>query len=146
ADFQATKSVFSLSRDHINVKCETLTQPASLTVRPGQTLTITCQVSYSVTSYSTNWIRQPAGKAMEWIGYVVGSSTGYKDSLKNKFSMSTASSSNTVTLTGQNVQPEDTAVYYCARCSVLGTTTQLSNTHQYYFKQLHVLYLPSKLR
>uniref|UniRef100_A0A667WSC2 Ig-like domain-containing protein n=1 Tax=Myripristis murdjan TaxID=586833 RepID=A0A667WSC2_9TELE len=92
------------------VKCYTLTQPASLTVQPGQTLTITCQVSYSVTGSSTNWIRQPAGKAMEWIGWVQGSSTGYKDSLKNKFSLSTASSSNTVTLTGQNVQPEDTAV------------------------------------
>uniref|UniRef100_A0A667X065 Ig-like domain-containing protein n=1 Tax=Myripristis murdjan TaxID=586833 RepID=A0A667X065_9TELE len=95
------------------VKCETLTQPASLTVRPGQTLTINCQVSYSVSDYATNWIRQPAVKGLEWIGEVQGSSTAYKDSLKNKFSMSTASSSNTVTLTGQNVQPEDTAVYYC---------------------------------
>ncbi|XP_029913938.1 uncharacterized protein LOC115363777 [Myripristis murdjan] len=97
------------------VKCVTLTQPASLTVRPGQTLTITCQVSYSVDSYYTGWIRQPAGKTLEWIGYVIGSSTYYKDSLKNKFSMSSASTSNTVTLTGQNLQPEDTAVYYCAR-------------------------------
>ncbi|XP_029913839.1 uncharacterized protein LOC115363701 [Myripristis murdjan] len=95
------------------VKCETLTQPTSLTVQPGQTLTITCQVSYSVGSYYTSWIRQPAGKGLEWIGQVAGRSTNYKDSLKNKFSMSTASSSKTVTLTGQNLQPEDTAVYYC---------------------------------
>uniref|UniRef100_A0A667XGU7 Immunoglobulin V-set domain-containing protein n=1 Tax=Myripristis murdjan TaxID=586833 RepID=A0A667XGU7_9TELE len=81
------------------VKCVTLTQPASLTVRPGQTLT-----------------RQPAGKTLEWIGHKHGSgSEYYKDSLKNKFSISLDSSSNTVTLTGQNVQPEDTAVYYCAR-------------------------------
>uniref|UniRef100_A0A3Q4HN65 Ig-like domain-containing protein n=1 Tax=Neolamprologus brichardi TaxID=32507 RepID=A0A3Q4HN65_NEOBR len=90
-----------------------LTQPASLTVQPGQRLTITCQVSYS--GYWTAWIRQPAGKGLEWIGMGVGSTTHYKDSLKTKFSISTDSSSKTVTLTGQNLQPEDTAVYYCAR-------------------------------
>ncbi|KAL7377643.1 hypothetical protein ABVT39_002591 [Epinephelus coioides] len=98
------------------VKCQQLTQPASVTVQPGQRLTITCQVSYSVSGYWTAWIRQPAGKGLEWIGSaLVGYSTYYKDSLKNKFSISLDSSSNTVTLNGQNVQPEDTAVYYCAR-------------------------------
>ncbi|KAK9534914.1 hypothetical protein VZT92_007329 [Zoarces viviparus] len=93
------------------VKCEQLTQPASVTVQPGQRLTITCQVSYDLDSYVTAWIRQPAGKGLEWIS----SDTDVKDSLKNKFSIELDSSSNTVTLTGQNVQPEDTAVYYCAR-------------------------------
>ncbi|KAL7378568.1 hypothetical protein ABVT39_015785 [Epinephelus coioides] len=98
------------------VKCEQLTQPASVTVQPGQRLTITCQVSYSVSSYYTAWIRQPAGKGLDWIGMErVGHTPYYKDSLKNKFSISLDSSSNTVTLNGQNVQPEDTAVYYCAR-------------------------------
>ncbi|KAL7377599.1 hypothetical protein ABVT39_001958 [Epinephelus coioides] len=98
------------------VKCQQLTQPASVTVQPGQRLTITCQVSYSVSDYSTNCIRQPAGKGLEWIGAArVGYTSSYKDSLKNKFSISLDSSSNTATLNGQNVQPEDTAVYYCAR-------------------------------
>uniref|UniRef100_A0A3Q3IGD8 Ig-like domain-containing protein n=1 Tax=Monopterus albus TaxID=43700 RepID=A0A3Q3IGD8_MONAL len=96
--------------------CEQLTQPASVTVQPGQRLTITCQVSYSVGSYYTAWIRQPAGKGLEWIGSRRhGGDTYYKDSLKNKFSIDLDSPSNTVTLNGQNVQPEDTAVYYCAR-------------------------------
>uniref|UniRef100_A0A667X3I6 Ig-like domain-containing protein n=1 Tax=Myripristis murdjan TaxID=586833 RepID=A0A667X3I6_9TELE len=98
------------------VKCETLTQPASLTVRPGQTLTITCQVSYSLSSYWTAWIRQPAGKGLEWIGQKYTGNEIYKDSLKNKFSISLDSSSKTVTLTGQNLlKTEDSAVYYCAR-------------------------------
>uniref|UniRef100_A0A3Q4MH99 Ig-like domain-containing protein n=1 Tax=Neolamprologus brichardi TaxID=32507 RepID=A0A3Q4MH99_NEOBR len=97
---------------------EQLTQPASLTVQPGQRLTITCQVSYSMSTYWTAWIRQPAGKGLEWIGRACdGCTSQYKDSLKTKFSISTDSSSKTVTLTGQNVQPEDTAVYYCARDS-----------------------------
>uniref|UniRef100_A0A3Q1AWT2 Ig-like domain-containing protein n=1 Tax=Amphiprion ocellaris TaxID=80972 RepID=A0A3Q1AWT2_AMPOC len=93
------------------VKCEQLTQPESVTVQPGQRLSITCQVSYSVSGYWTAWIRQPAGKGLEWIGY----DTTFKDSLKNKFSGNLDSSSNTVTLNGQNIQPEDSAVYYCAR-------------------------------
>ncbi|TWW69776.1 Ig heavy chain V region XIG14 [Takifugu flavidus] len=98
------------------VKGEQLTQPASVTVQPGQRLTITCQVSYSVSSHHTHWIRQPAGKGLEWIGaHHVGYEPLFKASLKNKFSISLDSSSNTVTLNGVNVQPEDTAVYYCAR-------------------------------
>ncbi|KAK2833609.1 hypothetical protein Q5P01_017498 [Channa striata] len=90
------------------VKCEELTQPESVTVQPGQRLSITCQVSYSVGSYYTAWTRQAAGKGLD-------KDTDVKDSLKNKFSVQLDSSSNTVTLNGQNVQPEDTAVYYCAR-------------------------------
>uniref|UniRef100_A0A3B5KCQ3 Ig-like domain-containing protein n=2 Tax=Takifugu rubripes TaxID=31033 RepID=A0A3B5KCQ3_TAKRU len=94
---------------------EQLTQPASVTVQPGQRLTITCQVSYSLSSYWTHWIRQPAGKGLEWIGQKYTGGSYYKASLKNKFSISLDSSSSTVTLNGVNVQPEDTAVYYCAR-------------------------------
>uniref|UniRef100_A0AAY5K7E3 Ig-like domain-containing protein n=1 Tax=Esox lucius TaxID=8010 RepID=A0AAY5K7E3_ESOLU len=94
---------------------EELTQPPSMTVQPGQPLTISCKVSYSVSTYATAWIRQPAGKTLEWIGYPGG--TIQKDSLKNKFSLTEDSSSNTVTLTGQNLAAEDTAVYYCARDS-----------------------------
>uniref|UniRef100_A0A096MDJ0 Ig-like domain-containing protein n=1 Tax=Poecilia formosa TaxID=48698 RepID=A0A096MDJ0_POEFO len=98
------------------VKCQKLTQPASQTVQPGQRLTISCQVSYSVSSYYTAWIRQPAGKGLEWIGMErIGWSKYYKDSLKNKFSISLDGSSKTVTLNGQNMQPDDSAVYYCAR-------------------------------
>uniref|UniRef100_A0A3Q2V6D1 Ig-like domain-containing protein n=1 Tax=Haplochromis burtoni TaxID=8153 RepID=A0A3Q2V6D1_HAPBU len=93
------------------VKREQLTQPASMLVQPGQHLTITCQVSYSLSSYYTAWIRQPAGKALEWMS----DDETVKDSLKNKFCVELDSSSNTVTLKGQNLQPEDTAVYYCAR-------------------------------
>uniref|UniRef100_A0AAY5KD56 Ig-like domain-containing protein n=1 Tax=Esox lucius TaxID=8010 RepID=A0AAY5KD56_ESOLU len=97
--------------------CEELTQPPSMTVQPGQPLTISCKVSYSVSSYWTAWIRQPAGKTLEWIGWIYTGGTHQKDSLKNKFSLTVDSSSSTVTLTGQNLQAEDTAVYYCAKDS-----------------------------
>ncbi|KAI5096672.1 hypothetical protein C0J45_13566, partial [Silurus meridionalis] len=99
-----------------DVHGEELTQPASMTVQPGQSLSINCKVSYSVTGDSTAWIRQPAGKTLEWIGYIsYGGSLYYSDKLKNKFSISRDTSTNTITIQGQNMQTEDTAVYYCAR-------------------------------
>uniref|UniRef100_A0A3B5MTD0 Ig-like domain-containing protein n=1 Tax=Xiphophorus couchianus TaxID=32473 RepID=A0A3B5MTD0_9TELE len=94
---------------------EQLQQPDSLTVQPGQSLTVSCQVSYSVSSYYTAWIRQPAGKGLEWIGSKYTGDSYYKKSLENKFSIAVDASSNTVTLNGQNMQPGDSAVYYCAR-------------------------------
>uniref|UniRef100_A0A3Q3GUT4 Ig-like domain-containing protein n=1 Tax=Labrus bergylta TaxID=56723 RepID=A0A3Q3GUT4_9LABR len=93
---------------------------SSMVVQPGQSLTLTCQVSgYSLTdnSYATGWIRQREGKPMDWISYQWGGSSGsfyQNNALKNKFSYSRDTSAGTVTLTGQSLQPEDTAVYYCS--------------------------------
>lgn len=78
---------------------------------PGERLQITCQVSYSVSTDITAWIRQPAGKGLEWIS----SDTNIKDSLTSKFSVNLDESNDVVTLNGENMQPEDSAVYYCAR-------------------------------
>ena len=103
------------------VNCLQLTQPESLTVRPGQPLTIRCQVSYSVSSYWTAWVRQPEGHGLEWIGWIYTGGKHQKDSLSSKFSLVVDGSSNTVTLQGQNMQPGDSAVYYCARETVLQT-------------------------
>ncbi|KAI5086959.1 hypothetical protein C0J45_23855, partial [Silurus meridionalis] len=103
-----------------------LTQPASMTVQPGQSLSINCKVSYSVTGDHTAWIRQPAGKTLEWIGNIyAGGSIDYSDKLKNKFSISRDTSTNTITIRGQNMQTEDTAVYYCARYPTVRHITNL---------------------
>uniref|UniRef100_A0AAV2KGM1 Ig-like domain-containing protein n=1 Tax=Knipowitschia caucasica TaxID=637954 RepID=A0AAV2KGM1_KNICA len=110
----------SLERDNRprrakGVKSETLTQVASVTVQPGHTLSLPCNVSYSLGSYFTAWIRQQAGKGLEWIGSKYTGASYYKESLRNKFSIDLDTSSNKVTLIGQNMQPADSAVYYCAR-------------------------------
>ncbi|KAL7861232.1 hypothetical protein AOLI_G00175810 [Acnodon oligacanthus] len=78
-----------------------LRQPEFKYVKPGEPFTITCDVSgYSVSdsSYTTDWIRHPTGKAMEWIG---DSSGNIKDSLKHKFSISKDDDRSTVTLEAQ---------------------------------------------
>uniref|UniRef100_A0A674EIL3 Ig-like domain-containing protein n=1 Tax=Salmo trutta TaxID=8032 RepID=A0A674EIL3_SALTR len=98
-----------------------LTQPSSLDVKSGESLSITCKVSgYSLTDstnlYGIGWIRQPVGKALEWIWtiYYDGSSRS-QSSIKDRFSVTKYTSSNKLFLKGQNLQTEDTAVYYCAR-------------------------------
>uniref|UniRef100_A0A3P8NXK8 Ig-like domain-containing protein n=1 Tax=Astatotilapia calliptera TaxID=8154 RepID=A0A3P8NXK8_ASTCA len=98
--------------------------------RPGQSHTLTCTASgLTLSSNYMAWIRQPLGKGLEWIAW--HDSGTYKDSLKNKFSISLDSSSNTVTLTGQNMQPEDTAVYYCLNknCTLRSKTTNDFKEH-----------------
>ncbi|KAM4531403.1 uncharacterized protein PAE49_023617 [Odontesthes bonariensis] len=106
-----------------------LIQPESKVLQPGQTLTITCRVSgYSLTdgSYATGWIRQREGKGLDWIFTMWhDGSLAQDNALKNKFSGSRDTSAATLTITGQNLQPEDTAVYYCARLieDVLGTSS-----------------------
>ncbi|KAL6476035.1 hypothetical protein MHYP_G00145340 [Metynnis hypsauchen] len=96
-----------------------LSQPGSMVINPGQSMLLTCKVSgYSLTdsSYCTAWIRHPAGKALEWIGWICSSGyTSYSDKLKSRFEITRDTSSSTVTLRGQNLQTGDTAVYYCAR-------------------------------
>ena len=104
-----------------------LIQPDSMVVQPGQSLTITFQISgYSLTdsSYATGWIRQREGKPMDWIIHRWGGGDFYQnDALKNKFLYHTHTSTSSVTLTGQNLQPEDTAVFYCVRYHTVIQTT-----------------------
>ncbi|KAI5097715.1 hypothetical protein C0J45_13024 [Silurus meridionalis] len=106
--------------------CVELIQTRSTVLTPGQSLTLTCKVSgYSLSdsSYCTAWIqqpagkiRQPAGKTLEWVVQICGDGrTDYSEKLKSRFQVTRDTSSSTVTLTGQNMQTEDTAVYYCAR-------------------------------
>ncbi|KAK2916426.1 hypothetical protein Q8A67_000800 [Cirrhinus molitorella] len=62
------------------VECNiVLTQTNSIVLQPGDSLTLTREVSgYSVTdnSYATGWIRHPAGKALEWIVHIWGDVSG----------------------------------------------------------------------
>ncbi|KAL7861221.1 hypothetical protein AOLI_G00175700 [Acnodon oligacanthus] len=123
-DMFSSASLLLLAAAATYVFCATeLIQPDSVLIKPAEPLTITCTVSgASITDssshYATAWIRQPAGKTLEWITSIYyDGGINAKDSLKSKFSVSRDTSSNKVTLQGRNLQAEDTAVYYCARDS-----------------------------
>uniref|UniRef100_A0A669E7F3 Ig-like domain-containing protein n=1 Tax=Oreochromis niloticus TaxID=8128 RepID=A0A669E7F3_ORENI len=105
---------------------QTLTESGPVVKRPGESHRLTCTASgYNFGGYSMHWIRQAPGKGLEWIAYISSSGGDFykNDALKNKFSYSRDTSARTVTITGQNLQTEDTAVYYCVRRSTVMKTT-----------------------
>nr|NDP09181.1 immunoglobulin mu heavy chain [Bos taurus] len=86
-------------------------------VKPSQTLSLTCTVSgFSLSSYDVAWVRQPPGKALEYLGGVSSSgSTGYNPALKSRLSITKDDSKSQVSLSLSGVTTEDTATYYCAK-------------------------------
>ncbi|KAG2463298.1 HVM42 protein, partial [Polypterus senegalus] len=69
-----------------------------------------------MSGYWMQWIRQPEGKGLEWIGRIDrGTGTVYSQSFQNRFFIT--KNLNTLYLEGKNLQQQDTATYYCARDS-----------------------------
>ncbi|KAJ1137415.1 hypothetical protein NDU88_003821, partial [Pleurodeles waltl] len=101
------------------VLCQvTLQESGPGTVKPSETLRLTCKVTgYSISSgYCWDWIRQPPGKGLEWLGRICsGGSTDYSESLKSRLSVTRDTSLNEYYLQMSNMRAEDTATFYCAR-------------------------------
>ncbi|KAI4817646.1 hypothetical protein KUCAC02_011029 [Chaenocephalus aceratus] len=87
-----------------------LTQsPGSLSVVPGQTLSIKCTASTSVSTY-LHWYLQKPGEAPKLLVYLA---TNLQSGVSNRFSGSGYGTVFTLTVTG--VQTEDAGDYYCQR-------------------------------
>uniref|UniRef100_A0A0D9R9G5 Ig-like domain-containing protein n=1 Tax=Chlorocebus sabaeus TaxID=60711 RepID=A0A0D9R9G5_CHLSB len=97
----------------------TLKESGPALVKPTQTLTLTCTFSgFSLTTsgMGVGWIRQPPGKALEWLAHIYwDDDKRYSPSLKSRLTISKDTSKNQVVLTMTNMDPVDTATYYCAR-------------------------------
>nr|NDP11391.1 immunoglobulin mu heavy chain [Bos taurus] len=84
-------------------------------VKPSQTLSLTCTVSgFSISEGSVGWGRQAPGKALEWLGVIyLDGSTFYNTALKSRLSITKDNSKSQISLSMNNLTPEDTATYYC---------------------------------
>ncbi|MGH0128828.1 UNVERIFIED_CONTAM: hypothetical protein FKN15_036374 [Acipenser sinensis] len=107
-----------------NAGCADVIIQSSPEVRkPGEFLKLSCKISgHSLTDSSswaaTAWIRQPPGKALEWLSRIdYDADTYYAQSVQGRFTISKSDSSSTVFLQMNSLKTEDTAVYYCARDS-----------------------------
>uniref|UniRef100_A0A087XV91 Ig-like domain-containing protein n=1 Tax=Poecilia formosa TaxID=48698 RepID=A0A087XV91_POEFO len=101
-------------------KCQSMESiPSSHVVKkPGETLNLSCRGSgFSFDCCSMHWIRQPAGKGLQWMGrvYSHGRTTEYSSSFQNRIEITRDNSNSVVYLTFPNLKPEDSAVYYCAK-------------------------------
>uniref|UniRef100_A0A8C3FEU5 Ig-like domain-containing protein n=1 Tax=Chrysemys picta bellii TaxID=8478 RepID=A0A8C3FEU5_CHRPI len=91
-------------------------------VKPGGSLTLTCTISgdsVSSTSVTWDWIRQPVGKGLEWVGRIYYRPsqwyTNYASSLQSRTTIAQDTSKNQFSLQLRSLTAADTAMYYCAR-------------------------------
>ncbi|KAK7801060.1 hypothetical protein U0070_006395, partial [Myodes glareolus] len=91
-------------------------------VQPRKSLKLSCEASgFIFSDYYMSWVRQNPGKVLEWLAYISGGSSAieYADAVKGRFTISRDNAKNTLYLEMSSLRPEDTALYYCTRCTVM---------------------------
>ncbi|KAF4092459.1 hypothetical protein AMELA_G00021260, partial [Ameiurus melas] len=112
-------SFFLLLISLISIQCQSLESipTGSVVKKPGETLSLSCKGSgFNFGSYGMHWIRQEAGKALEWIGVIWydASKTIYAKHIEGRLEITRDNSKNMVYLQLTSLSAQDSAMYYCA--------------------------------
>ncbi|OBS81407.1 hypothetical protein A6R68_20391, partial [Neotoma lepida] len=103
-----------------------LQQSGPVLGKPGASVKLSCKASgYTFTDYTMHWMKQRPRQGLEWIGYNVpgSSSTNYNQKFQGKAKLTADTSSSTAYMELSSLTSEDSAVYYCARHTVLEPTS-----------------------
>ncbi|KAG9463353.1 hypothetical protein GDO78_021922, partial [Eleutherodactylus coqui] len=91
------------------------------TVKPKETLEKTCKVSGASLTDSTNmlcvnWVRQPDGKGLEWLGRICyDNSKYYAESLQGRLTLTRDTNKGEVYAKLTGAKPDESGTYYAAR-------------------------------
>ncbi|KAG9462347.1 hypothetical protein GDO78_014296 [Eleutherodactylus coqui] len=94
----------------------------SVVIKPGTSGKLSCQGSgYTFSSYEMQWVRETSDGRFQWLAYISsnGGTIFYHDSVKGRCTISRDNSNNMLHLQMNNMKPEDTARYYCARGTLI---------------------------
>ncbi|XP_075067623.1 uncharacterized protein LOC142157993 isoform X3 [Mixophyes fleayi] len=100
------------------------TQSGPGTVKPSQTLELTCKVTgASLTDsskiWAVHWIRQAPGKGLEWLGRIrYDELKNFAQSIEGRLTLSRDTNKGEVYFKLTGVRPEETGTYYAARESL----------------------------
>ncbi|CAH2294551.1 olfactory receptor 6M1-like [Pelobates cultripes] len=88
-------------------------------VKPGDNMMLTCKVTGATLTdsssvWSVQWVRQPPGKGLEWVGH----SQKVEKSLRSRLTITRDNAKNEFSLKVTDMQPKDSAIYYCTRDTV----------------------------
>uniref|UniRef100_A0A8C6X5Y2 Ig-like domain-containing protein n=1 Tax=Naja naja TaxID=35670 RepID=A0A8C6X5Y2_NAJNA len=95
--------------------------------RTGESLCLSCQaLGFTFRNHEMSWVKQAPGKGFKWVAMIHSSSATiyYSDKVKGRFTTSRDNAKSQLYLQMNNLKPEDTAVYYCARDTVRGSESE----------------------
>ncbi|EGV97768.1 Ig heavy chain V region VH558 A1/A4 [Cricetulus griseus] len=90
--------------------------------KTGSLVKMSCKASgYTFTDRFMYWVKQKPGQGLEWIGWIYpgDGDTKYNQKFQDKATLTADTSSSTAYMELSSLTSEDSAVYYCARYTVL---------------------------